>query len=98
MVNCSLWGPTCDSFDKVADNLTFPKLAEDDFLLWRDMGAYTLSTQTVEFNGMPSPTRFYFNQNEVELELENELPERTKNRFVAAKIEHKNAENVIFVS
>lgn len=60
---CSFWGPTCDSLDKIKNNFKFCKLDCDDYIMWFDMGAYTLSTQTVEFNGMPSPSRFYFNEN-----------------------------------
>lgn len=53
-----LWGPTCDSLDKVHENVLLPKLEIGDWLLFRDMGAYTCSTAS-NFNGFSKPS-FHF--------------------------------------
>jgi len=55
---CSIWGPSCDSLDKINAELYFPKLEEGDFLAWFDMGAYTGCLYT-GFNGFPKPLYFY---------------------------------------
>jgi len=53
-----LWGPTCDSLDKVHDGVQLPELAVGDWLLFKDMGAYTCSAAS-EFNGFAKP-KFHF--------------------------------------
>ena len=55
---CSIWGPSCDGLDQINSELFFPRLAEGDFLVWFDMGAYTGAVAT-EFNGFPMPRYFY---------------------------------------
>ena len=48
---CSVvWGPTCDSFDKVSDSAMIPELQVGDWLLVHHMGAYSVSLST-DFNG-----------------------------------------------
>ncbi|KAL3987669.1 hypothetical protein ACER0C_014784 [Sarotherodon galilaeus] len=46
----AIWGPTCDSFDKVTKSYWIPELHVGDWLLIDNMGAYSLSTST-DFNG-----------------------------------------------
>ncbi|XP_039466571.1 ornithine decarboxylase-like [Oreochromis aureus] len=46
----AIWGPTCDSFDKVTESYWIPELHVGDWLLIDNMGAYSLSTST-DFNG-----------------------------------------------
>jgi ornithine decarboxylase len=47
----SLWGPTCDSSDRIATNARFDHAVEiGDWLVFSDMGAYTSVCQT-GFNG-----------------------------------------------
>jgi ornithine decarboxylase len=47
----SLWGPTCDSSDRIATNAKFDQTVETgDWLVFADMGAYTSVCQT-GFNG-----------------------------------------------
>ncbi|XP_034721082.1 ornithine decarboxylase-like [Etheostoma cragini] len=47
---CSvIWGPTCDSFDKVTDNYWISELHVGDWLLVDNMGAYTICSCT-DFN------------------------------------------------
>lgn len=45
-----LWGPTCDSIDKVADVCWIPELRVGDWLLVDNMGAYSICSST-DFNG-----------------------------------------------
>ncbi|KAL2839875.1 hypothetical protein BJX68DRAFT_247306 [Aspergillus pseudodeflectus] len=48
---CSIWGPTCDSIDCVARDVTFDSEVQvGDWLIYHDMGAYTMTTAT-RFNG-----------------------------------------------
>ncbi|KAK9535722.1 hypothetical protein VZT92_008087 [Zoarces viviparus] len=45
-----IWGPTCDSFDKVTDSCWIPELHVGDWLLIDNMGAYSICLST-DFNG-----------------------------------------------
>ncbi len=45
-----IWGPTCDSNDRIFDNCWIPELHVGDWLLIDDMGAYSVSAST-DFNG-----------------------------------------------
>ncbi|KAI3360252.1 hypothetical protein L3Q82_014569 [Scortum barcoo] len=45
-----IWGPTCDSIDKVTDSYWIPELHVGDWLLIDNMGAYSVSLST-DFNG-----------------------------------------------
>ena len=55
----SVWGPTCDGSDCVVSAVHFPKLEIGDWIMWKDLGAYT-TTSAVEFNGIPLAKSFYF--------------------------------------
>ncbi|KAM3933755.1 antizyme inhibitor 2 [Leptodactylus fuscus] len=46
----SLWGPTCDGLDRIAENLQLPELQVGDWLLFDNMGAYTVAASST-FNG-----------------------------------------------
>ena len=50
--DCVISGPTCDSFDVVAEDLPMPELEIGELLVARQMGAYTSSTST-DFNFFP---------------------------------------------
>jgi len=39
----TLWGPTCDSFDKISDSIKMPELAPGDWIVYENMGAYTIA-------------------------------------------------------
>jgi len=54
----TLWGPTCDSFDKISDKARLPEIAPGDWLLYENMGAYTIAG-SCKFNGMPLATKVY---------------------------------------
>lgn len=54
MFTSSVWGPTCDGLDQVLERVELPELFTGDWLLFKDMGAYSLCAGS-EFNGMPKP-------------------------------------------
>jgi ornithine decarboxylase len=54
----TIWGPTCDSMDKVVDRVALPKLALGDWLYFEDMGAYTCCASST-FNGFERPNKHY---------------------------------------
>jgi len=47
-----IWGPTCDSFDKIIDLDKFQILDYGDWVYWKNAGAYTIAA-ACEFNGIP---------------------------------------------
>lgn len=51
----SVWGPTCDGLDVVMERVELPELFTGDWLLFNNMGAYTLCAAS-NFNGMPIPS------------------------------------------
>jgi len=50
----TVFGPTCDSYDTIMKNYPLPKLKIDEWVYWRNMGAYTICT-SVSFNGFALP-------------------------------------------
>nr|QXT59670.1 ornithine decarboxylase 1 [Recilia dorsalis] len=50
----SVWGPTCDGLDQVVESVLLPPLDIGDWLVFEDMGAYTLPVAST-FNGFPVP-------------------------------------------
>lgn len=57
--NSSVWGPTCDGLDKINDTCLLPELNIGDWLLYKDMGAYTISGHS-SFNGFAKPIAHYY--------------------------------------
>ena len=51
----SIWGPTGDGVDKIHDHILLPELQIGDWLVFENMGAYTLAIAG-NFNGFPVPT------------------------------------------
>lgn len=49
-----VWGPTLDTFDKVAEKIVLPEMKIGDWLVIENAGAYTL-VAACEFNGFPVP-------------------------------------------
>ncbi|CAL7944390.1 unnamed protein product [Xylocopa violacea] len=45
-----VWGPTCDSIDCILEDILLPEFHAGEWLIWRDMGAYTTSLGC-PFNG-----------------------------------------------
>lgn len=54
LFDCSIWGPTCDGFDQVCQEAILPKLEHGDWLVFNNMGAYTVAAAGT-FNGFPVP-------------------------------------------
>jgi len=48
----SVWGPTCDGLDLVVKEIYLPECDTEEFMVFKNMGAYTLSG-AVAFNGIP---------------------------------------------
>lgn len=48
----SIWGPTCDGLDCVIKECHLPQLNIGEFMVFKNMGAYTISG-AVAFNGIP---------------------------------------------
>lgn len=68
---CSLWGPTCDGLDCIVKECSMPELDAGDWIMFRDMGAYTMSAAST-FNGMPKPKMYYIIQEPMWLALHNQ--------------------------
>lgn len=58
LFKCSIWGPTCDGLDCINQECMMPKMSTGDWMVFNDMGAYTMSAASC-FNGMPKPKCFY---------------------------------------
>ncbi|XP_076231004.1 ornithine decarboxylase 2-like [Calliopsis andreniformis] len=54
-----IWGPTCDSLDCVLKEVMLPEYEIGNWLIWRDMGAYSVSLSS-PFNGLKAPTVYPF--------------------------------------
>lgn len=75
----TLWGPTCDSADYVYKNLQLPELRNGDWLMFCNVGAYTVAG-ACDFNGiaMTSPAKFYvFSEQAVDDVEDSEEDEET---------------------
>lgn len=56
---CCVFGPTCDGFDMILKDYSMPELEEGEWLLWRNMGAYTTAAGST-FNGFLKPISWYY--------------------------------------
>lgn len=54
----TIFGQTCDSIDQIMDNVSLPKLEIGDWLLFHNMGAYTVASGS-KFNGFDNPSIYY---------------------------------------
>jgi len=54
----SIWGPTCDGLDQVCPKVMLPQMKLGEWLLFKDMGAYTIVAAGT-FNGFPVPKVHY---------------------------------------
>ena len=56
----TLYGPTCDGFDKILDDYMLPKMSCGDWIEWKNMGAYTIAG-ACDFNGitLTQPKKLY---------------------------------------
>lgn len=53
-----IFGRTCDSIDKITDDITLPQLEINDYCFVPDFGAYTVAAATT-FNGFPNIKSYY---------------------------------------
>lgn len=53
-----LWGPTCDSGDKILEEILLPEIETGDFFVIENLGAYSKSLET-GFNGIPPSIPYY---------------------------------------
>ncbi|KAG9467017.1 hypothetical protein GDO78_015771 [Eleutherodactylus coqui] len=58
LYNSSLWGQTCDGLDQIAEHLQLPELQVGDWLLFENMGAYTIAASST-FNGFQQSRIYY---------------------------------------
>ncbi|XP_071510161.1 ornithine decarboxylase-like [Diadema antillarum] len=58
----SIWGPSCDGMDRIMEHCIMPELDVGEWLVFRDMGAYTLCASS-EFNGFKRPRGYYVMSN-----------------------------------
>lgn len=56
------FGPTCDSYDTIANNILFPVSDVNDWVFINKMGAYTRAGSS-KFNGFKSPITYYYYDN-----------------------------------
>lgn len=54
------FGPTCDSYDTILNNILFPECDINEWLYINNMGAYTKAGSS-EFNGFLKPITYYYN-------------------------------------
>nr|XP_033330974.1 ornithine decarboxylase 2-like [Megalopta genalis] len=54
-----LWGPTCDALDCILKNVMLPELDIGNWLIWGDMGAYSIAVCS-SFNGFETPKVYPF--------------------------------------
>ncbi|KAJ3219786.1 Antizyme inhibitor 1 [Dinochytrium kinnereticum] len=58
--SCSIWGPTCDSFDCITRETLLPEMNVGDWMYFENMGAYTMSAAS-QFNGFRKSPIIYTN-------------------------------------
>lgn len=58
LIPSRFWGVTCDSSDKIYEEILFPEVDTGDYIYSENMGAYTHSVQT-NFNQIPHSLPFY---------------------------------------
>ncbi|UYV79493.1 ODC1, partial [Cordylochernes scorpioides] len=59
ILRSSLWGPTCDSLDRVMEETFLPNMEVGEWLVFHNMGAYSLTSATT-FNGFPKSAALRF--------------------------------------
>jgi ornithine decarboxylase len=58
----TIFGPTCDSMDRIVNQTLLPELAVGEWIYFENMGAYTTAAAS-GFNGFHSPSSFYVLEN-----------------------------------
>ncbi|XP_077990834.1 ornithine decarboxylase-like [Glandiceps talaboti] len=70
----SIWGPSCDGLDRIMENCLLPELDVGDWIVFEDMGAYTMCAAST-FNGFPKPKCYYMATESLWSDLQQILPE-----------------------
>lgn len=60
LLDCSVWGPTCDGLDKLCPSILLPELNVGDWVYFPNVGAYTTAAAS-NFNGFEPPKKYYIN-------------------------------------
>lgn len=79
-ISSSIWGPTCDGLDRVAENILMCEMDLGDWIIFENMGAYTLPAAS-QFNGFPTPKVHIVAEENTWLLLKDALP-LTEDHFV----------------
>ncbi|XP_037737918.1 antizyme inhibitor 2 isoform X1 [Chelonia mydas] len=74
LFSSSLWGPSCDGQDCIADGLELPELQVGDWLTFENMGAYTIAASS-SFNGHQQPQINYAMSREAVRLLQGKQPQ-----------------------
>jgi len=80
LVPSSIWGPTCDGMDQVVEKALLPVMSVGDWIIFEDMGAYTLPVAS-PFNGFPVPKVHIVANESIWFMLKDLLP-LTEDHFV----------------
>jgi len=54
------YGHSCDSIDKICEDIMLPDLAIGEFIFVQNMGAYTTSASSIGFNGFAPTSKFQY--------------------------------------
>lgn len=55
-----IWGQTCDGIDVLHKNEMFPVIKQDEWMIYRNIGAYNKAVEC-SFNGFELPKTYYLN-------------------------------------
>lgn len=80
LIPSSIWGPTCDGLDQVVEKVLLPLLPIGEWIIFEDMGAYTLPVAS-PFNGFPVPKVHIVAEEAMWIILKDMLP-LTEDNFV----------------
>lgn len=69
----TIWGPTCDALDQLIETIRMPELQIDDWVVFENMGAYTIPVAS-PFNGFPLPKVYCYISKDTWKMLNNMFP------------------------
>lgn len=73
MYDSTIWGPTCDALDQLIETIRMPELQIDDWVVFENMGAYTIPVAS-PFNGFPLPKIYCYISKDTWQMLNNMFP------------------------
>lgn len=74
----TIWGPTCDALDQLIETIRMPELQIDDWIVFENMGAYTIPVAS-PFNGFPLPKIYCYISKDTWEMLNNMYPLEEEN-------------------